>query len=329
MISANLYSIKYNKQLYEQMIFYAIQDIDVNQYNRHFVEYIKLLKALLKTFQPKPRILLTGDEFGRYFAINDPLQFFEMWKEVMELHAIDAIFVAHDVITQIIRKYQNPFGTADLYQLDYIVHEPLVDLVEKPTEEYDVDGSRLVRFKAEVVQEIERLTSGNVFYISDMCRKLIEYMNANEINLVNKLDLEICLKEWMTKSIESEFNIIGHPLFNAGEIGEEAISSNENIFVLNSIIDQKRNRLLGKNDDLYEVISRNYSQYIPSKERAQWIVESLLLRRVIKYDENTKQFYIRVRFYEEYLYDAFFKTFKGWRTISLNKEQFEEVQMNV
>lgn len=310
-ISVHLGEVSYDINLHDHLMKYKNRDINLSPYDRFFIEFVVDLKAFLGTLSPKPRILLTGDEFGRYFSKNDPLRFFEMWKEVMELHTIDAIFVAHDVVTQIIRTYQNPFGTANLHQIDYIDHEPLVDLIERPTE-YTAHEMRQTRFKAEVVQEIERLSSGNVFYVSDICRKLIDYMNAHEINQVNKLDLEICLQEWIGKSLEGEFEIIGHPLFDAGEIGPEAITNNENILVLNSIIEYHREHSSEADFDLQSIILSNHSRHIPNRERAERIIESLLTRRVIKIDDDG-QFQIRVRFYEEYLYDAFFKTFKGWR----------------
>ncbi|MDL2318909.1 hypothetical protein LJC74_07550 [Eubacteriales bacterium OttesenSCG-928-A19] len=279
---------------------------DSSNYDSHLVSFMDLLHSFIRLQSDPPRIILTADEFGRAIKGDDSLAFFELWKEVMEIGAIDAIFAGHDIITQLIQKHTNPFGTTRLHQVNYIRPDAMRELINKPME-YETNGVKQFRCKEEVVERIIELTGGNVYIIQMICQNLVQYMNRNKINRVNIKDFDDCMSIWVDEMDDNARRKLCHGLYDAGEPEQDntRITNDENICVLNTIARINRRGRQDKPIDFTTGLLNAYGGLFFERERVDKVINSLFARKVIDKDDAKSNYYVRVRFYEEYLVDKF------------------------
>ncbi|MDD6307775.1 MAG: hypothetical protein PUB07_00210, partial [Clostridia bacterium] len=267
-------------------------------YVRYFERFTRTLKRCMdKEEIPKTHLVVKMDEFGRFFEKRDTSIFMQLWKSVMEMEAFDAILAGHDVITQMIRKYVNPFGTINLFQISYINRAAAVSLITQPTYREDKGSSS---FTDEAVDYIWKQSGGNVFYIHVICGYAVKFMNNYHINILNTKYVQQAIAEQLDHIDVCALEELGHALYKSGECGEDRVTDTEAKIVLHAITVCQNTHDCSTAEALMAYVADAYNLYIPNNERVMSILESLFSRGVIEKDDKGN-YMIRVNFYPSYL----------------------------
>lgn len=141
------------------------------------------------------RIIVLIDEFTYIYGwMQDGLYsntFMKKWKAFIQNYKICALLVGQDFMPDFINEYQNEFGAAKLFHINYLEEKAAKDLIAVPYRKMNQREG----FAQEVIDHIYELTAGSAYYIMIICDSLVRYMNHEEINAVNINILDIFLKD--------------------------------------------------------------------------------------------------------------------------------------
>jgi tetratricopeptide (TPR) repeat protein len=257
--------------------------------------FLKALEPILK--QHSFHMIFMIDEFGRVFTPQMSSGFMGLWKEIMQMAVFDAIVVGHDVITEKIRENVNEFASFRLWQLNYLPSENAKKLIQNPV--LLPDGTE--RFKKDAVDYILWLTACNPSFIQHICARMVEFMNSNQRNRINKNYVNQVVRNWLT--IHGEADNAFHPLYKsgAGEVGLSATSEDEAKMVLSAIAKACD---AGFFPVKAEAVLANAKQLngtpVNDMNLIRRVLDSLVDRWVVKNDPEFG-YEIRVKLYQEYL----------------------------
>ncbi len=278
------------KSLPEVLKEYYTIDVTENNYEKIFTNFTQDLYEVV--MEQGIHILVTLDEFGRFFKNNTSDRFMQLWKSVMELGAFNALLIGHDVVTQMMRADINSFGVINTYQINYIDFEATQQVVTEPTRMKD----QRTRFTDNAIQYIWEQSAGNAYYIQLICQATINFMNKRHINIVNEVYVKQAIEEWLNNDAdESAYLDYGHPLYLSGEIGENAANERETKIVLDAI---SRCQNFASID---EIVAFSLEHYGQEEQVTKSIVYSLRARRVVDQDEENGKIFIRCKFYPDFL----------------------------
>ena len=278
------------KSLPEVLNEYYTIDVTENNYEKIFTNFTQDLYEVV--MEQGIHILVTLDEFGRFFKNNTSDRFMQLWKSVMELGAFNALLIGHDVVTQMMRADINSFGVINTYQINYIDFEATQQVVTEPTRMKD----QRTRFTDNAIQYIWEQSAGNAYYIQLICQATINFMNKRHINIVNEVYVKQAIEEWLNNDAdESAYLDYGHPLYLSGEIGENAANERETKIVLDAI---SRCQNFASID---EIVAFSLEHYGQEEQVTKSIVYSLRARRVVDQDEENGKIFIRCKFYPDFL----------------------------
>lgn len=145
---------------------------------RFFDRFITLISG-------RYRIVLLIDEFTYIYGwIQDGLYsntFMKKWKAFIQNYKICALLIGQDFMPDFINEYQNEFGAAKPFHINYLEEKAAKDLIADPYKKMNQREG----FDQEVIEHIYELTAGSAYYIMIICDSLVRYMNNEEINAVN------------------------------------------------------------------------------------------------------------------------------------------------
>lgn len=161
-------------------------------YQRLFSRFFDKFTALISGSY---RIVLLIDEFTYCYGwIQDGLYsntFMKKWKAFIQNYKICALLIGQDFMPDFINEYQNEFGAAKPFHINYLEEKAAKDLIAVPYRRMN----RREGFDQEVINYIYELTAGSAYYIMIICDSLVRYMNHEEINVVNINILDTFLNE--------------------------------------------------------------------------------------------------------------------------------------
>lgn len=242
------------------------------------------------------RLLLVIDEFGRIFESPSlSSSFMQYWKSLMALRVFKTIVIAHDVITEQIRRNENEFAVFQARQLNYISQGATQALVQEPT--YDAIRQR-DRILQDAVDYIWWLTAGQVWYIQMICHQVVTDINLSKFHIINRTRAQDAVRNWAgtmaTQDLEGKF----HPMFRSGEGGDSVVGDEDAKNVLRAIAEaaDAAGGVRARRVDVHQKLQEMYLSL-----DADTILESLKARWVIDHQEVADTFEIRVKLYHEYL----------------------------
>lgn len=132
------------------------------------------------------RIVLLIDEFTYIYGwMQDGLYssaFMKKWKAFIQNYKICALLIGQDFMPDFINEYQNEFGAAKSFHINYLEEKAAKDLIAVPYRKINQREG----FDQKSIDYIYELTAGSAYYIMIICDSLVRYMNHVEINVVNK-----------------------------------------------------------------------------------------------------------------------------------------------
>jgi len=250
------------------------------------------------------RLLLVIDEFGRIFESKEIAEtFMQYWKGLMALRVFKTITIAHDVITEQIRRNENVFAVFQARQLNYISQRATQALVQGPT--YDGVRER-DRILPDAVEYLWWLTAGQVWYLQMLCHQIVVDMNLYRFQTINRTRANDAVRAWAGSMASHDLEGKFHPMFRSGEGGDSVVGDDDAKSVLRAIaqaaeavggVRARRVDVLQKLQGLD--LSPHGGGTLP--ERADEILSSLTARWVIDHYQESDSFEIRVKLYHEYL----------------------------
>ena len=275
----------------EYMKKYSDSLATADNYERVFTKFAKELDKL--RHEQNLHFLIVIDEFGRFLSNDLSRNFMQLWKSVMELGVFNAILIGHDIVTQIMRTDANSFGIINPYPINYIDRDAAHQLITEPTRMKDNRS----RFTEDAIHYIWEQSAGNVWYIQLICKCAVIFMNKRRINVLNEVYVKQAIKEVLNNATIAEIRDYGHPLFQSGEIGENATTDNEAKIVLDAIT-RRQNDVSEE-----EIIRLSMERYGQSEIVTKKVLNSLRERRVVDQDKDSGNFSIRCSFYPDFLND--------------------------
>jgi tetratricopeptide (TPR) repeat protein len=243
------------------------------------------------------RLLLVIDEFGRIFESPAlATSFMQYWKGLMALRVFKTIAIAHDVITEQIRRNENEFAVFQARQLNYISQRATTALVQEPMHDTARDRDRIL---PDAVEYIWWLTAGQVWYIQMLCHQVVIDMNLYKYQSVNRTRAQEAVRAWAGTMASHDLEGKFHPMFRSGEGGDSVVGDDDAKSVLRAIAEAAAatGGVRARRVDVHQKLQEMYLGPLD----ADTILASLTARWVVDHDEATDSFEIRVKLYHEYL----------------------------
>ncbi len=283
---------------HEELLPYNIQ---VNKEINNIEDFNSQFKSICNLVHNQNRqIILMIDEFTHIYDLIKQNkmtdQFMRFWKAFINNNGIFAIVIAQDHMMSIVNdlRFTNSLATTDIRKVTYLEKEYAKELMYKPIilDSYNSEIKSKFKYTDKALDYLYELTSGSAYLITQLCRKLIDYLNKiKNLNITKTLideyldkyiitfdesifhpqyeDLEPDSIEEQKKLAENNKNIIRKIVFASNEEGWAKI---EDILSPDKEIAKKENELIGRLESRDVLIKKNGKYKIKVDFYRKWII---------------------------------------------------------